>query len=63
MHLERGLSTLNTKRKKTKRKRDAYYMNGRREQNKFRKKSYNIKTTCMNSNEELIIKSRTKNKT
>lgn len=38
MHLERGLSTLNTKRKKTKRKRDAYYVTGWREQNKFWKK-------------------------
>ena len=38
MHLERGLTTLNTKRKKTKRKRDAYYITGWREQNKFWKK-------------------------
>lgn len=38
MHLERGLTTLNTKRKKTKRKSDAFYVDGWREQNKFCKK-------------------------
>ena len=38
MHLERGLTTLNTKRKKTKRKRDSYYISGWKEQNKFWKK-------------------------
>ena len=38
MHLERGLTTLNTKRKKTKRKRQSYYIAGWREQNKFWKK-------------------------
>ena len=38
MHLERGLSTLNTKRKKTKRKADAFYIHGWLEQKKFLKK-------------------------
>ena len=45
MHLERGLSTLNTKRKKTKRKRDAYYVTGWREHNKFLKKMKLAKMT------------------
>ncbi len=38
MHLERGLTTLNTKRRKVKRKSDAFYVDGWREQNKFWKK-------------------------
>ena len=38
MHLERGLTTLNTKRKKTKRKGDSFYVSGWKEQNKFWKK-------------------------
>jgi len=38
MHLERGLTTLNTKKRKVKRKSDAFYVDGWREQNKFWKK-------------------------
>lgn len=38
MHLERGLTTLNTKRKKVKRKPNTFYVSGWREQNKFWKK-------------------------
>jgi len=44
MHLERGLTTLNTKKKKkAKRKPDAFYVDGWREQNKFWKK-HNLPT-------------------
>lgn len=38
MHLERGLTTLNTKRKKTKRKPDSFYTKSWKDQNKFWKK-------------------------
>ena len=38
MHLERGLTTLNTKKKKIKRKSDSFYEKGWKEQNKFWKK-------------------------
>lgn len=38
MHLARGLTTLNTKQKKSKRKPDSFYMKGWKEQNKFWKK-------------------------
>ena len=38
MHLERGLTTLNTKKRKVKKKSDAFYVDGWREQNKFWKK-------------------------
>ena len=37
MHLERGLTTLNTKKRKTKPKKIEYYMKGFKEQNKFLK--------------------------
>ena len=37
MHLERGLTTLNTKKRKTKPKKTEYYMQGFKEQNKFLK--------------------------
>lgn len=37
MHLERGLTTLNTKKRKTKPKKVEYYMKGFKEQNKFLK--------------------------
>lgn len=38
MHLERGLTTLNTKIKKSKKKSTTYYMDGWREHNKFLKR-------------------------
>ena len=45
MHLERGLTTLNTKVKKSKKKSDAYYMDGWREHNKFLKRMKLAKIT------------------
>ncbi len=43
MHLERGLTTLNTKKKKIKKKPDSFYAKGWKEQNKFWKK-HNLPT-------------------
>lgn len=45
MHLERGLSTLNTTKRKKKQKPDAYYVSGWREHNKFLKKMKLAKMT------------------
>ncbi len=45
MHLERGLSTLNTSKRKKKQKPDAYYVSGWREHNKFLKKMKLAKMT------------------
>ena len=48
MHLQRGLTTLNTKKRKaSKRKPDSYYMDGWRKQNKFYKqKNLPTKSNC-----------------
>ena len=45
MHLERGLSTLNTSKRKKKQKPDSYYMDGWREHNKFLKRMKLAKMT------------------
>ena len=48
MHLQRGLTTLNTKKRKaSKRKPDSHYMDGWRKQNKFYKQK-NLPTMTLN---------------
>ena len=45
MHLERGLSTLNTSKRKKKQKPNSYYVSGWREHNKFLKRMKLAKMT------------------
>ena len=56
MHLQRGLTTLNTKKRKaSKRKPDSHYMDGWRKQNKFYKQKISSEDVCEVKNHNIFF--------